>query len=91
MNLLSNKSICSYLFSLLTYESKNEIKHCNSAILFWKDNLTAWEILYKNNVMLSAEVISKLLAMDMVQNIVLESDYNKLNFEFIPLGGGNDI
>lgn len=85
------KSVCSYLFSLLTYESKNEIKHCNSAILFWKDNLAAWEILYKNNVIVSAEVISKLLAMDMVQNIVLESDYNKLNFEFIPLGGGNDI
>lgn len=90
------KSIFIYLISLLIDKNdKNLIKeYCKISLDLWSNNLAAAEYLFKNNEIVNIDLITKLISLNKIDNsMITNQDTNKkeLDFEFLPLGGGDEI
>lgn len=90
------KSVFIYLISLLIDKNdKNLIKeYCKISLDLWSNNLAAAEYLFKNNEIVNIDLITKLISLNKIDNsMITNQDTNKkeLDFEFLPLGGGDEI
>lgn len=86
------ESIMRYLIST-TFEDKSErLNWCMESLKLWKDNLAAAEFLNMNKKYIGLDNVSKLIDLDKYDfNLNKMCGKDDYGFEFIPLGGGNDV
>lgn len=90
------KSMIIYLVSLLIDKNdKNLIKeYCKMSLELWSNNLAAAEYLFKNNEIVNIDLLTKLISLNKIDNSMITNqdiDKKELDFEFLPLGGGDEI